>query len=116
MEKNEFRVLIKHCFLIGKNTVQAQQWLNKCYSDSAPSKSTICWWYADFKRGRTDTNDAERSGRPNEAMTQENIKQVLKIVMRDRKMKVREIAEIMKLSIGSFHYFASTFGHEKAFF
>jgi len=38
MDKTEFRVLIKHCFLMGKNTVQAQQWLEKCYPDSAPSK------------------------------------------------------------------------------
>ena len=37
-----------------KNTVQAQQWLEKCYPDCAPSKTTICRWYADFKRGRTD--------------------------------------------------------------
>ena len=50
-------------------TVQAQQWLEKCYGDSAPSKTIICRWYADFKRGRTDTEDAERSDRPNEVVT-----------------------------------------------
>ena len=109
MDKNEFRVLIKHCYLIGKNTVQAQQCLEKCYPDCDPSKTTICRWYADFKRGRTDTNDAERSGRPNEAVTPENIKQVLKIVMDDRKMKVREIAKMVKISTGS----ASTILNEK---
>ena len=86
---------------MGENTVQAQQWLDKCYPDSAPSKKTICRWYADFKRGRTDTNDAERSGAPNEAVTPENIKQVLKIVMDDRKLKVREIAKVVNISTGS---------------
>ena len=101
MDKNEFRVLIKHCYLMGKNTVQAQQWLEKCYPDCAPSKTTICRWYADFKRGCTDTNDAERSGRPNEAVTPENIKKVLKIVMDDRKLKVREIAKIVNISTRS---------------
>ena len=65
--------------------------------------------YADFKRGRTDTNDAERSGRPNEAVTPENIKQVLKIVMDDRKLKVREIAKIVNISTAS----ASTILNEK---
>lgn len=50
MEKSEFRVLIKHCFLMGKNTVQAKQWLDKCYSDSAPSRQMIEKWFADFKR------------------------------------------------------------------
>ena len=101
MDKNEFRVLIKHCYLIGKNIVQAQQWLEKCYADCALLKTTIFRWYADFKRGRTDTNDAERSGRPNEALTPENIKQVLKIVMDDRKLKVREIVKMVNISTGS---------------
>ena len=86
---------------MGKNIVQVQQWLEKCYPDCAPSKTTICRWYADFKRSRTDTNDAERSGRPNEAVTPENIKQVLKIVMDDRKLKVREIAKMVNISTGS---------------
>ena len=101
METSEFRVLIKHCFLMGKNTVQAKQWLDKCYSDSAPSTTTVKRWYADFKRGRTDTNDAERSGRPNSAVVPENIKKVHKIVLADRKLKLREIAEELKISEGS---------------
>ena len=48
-----------------KNTVQAKQWLDKCYSDSAPSETRIKKSYADFKCGCTGTNDTERSGRPN---------------------------------------------------
>ena len=31
-------------------------------------------WYTDFKRGRTDTNDAERSGHPNSAVVPEDTK------------------------------------------
>ena len=101
MEKSEFRVLIKHCFLMGKNTVQAKQWLDKCYSDSAPSKTTVKRWYADFKDGRTDTNDAERSGRPNSSVVPENTKRLHKLVLADRKLKLREIAEELKISEGS---------------
>lgn len=101
MEKQEFRVLIKHCFLVGKNTVEAKQWLDKHYSDSAPGKSTIKDWYNEFKRGRIDTKDAERSGRPKTAVTEESIKKIRKIVIADRKMKVREIVEASKLSYGS---------------
>ena len=29
----------------GKNIVQAKQWLNKCYSDSAPSETMVKRWY-----------------------------------------------------------------------
>ena len=35
---------------------------------------TIKRWFADFKRGRVDSNDAIHSGRPNEAVTPENNK------------------------------------------
>lgn len=101
MDEKEFRVLIKHCFLMGKNTVQAKQWLDKCYSDSAPSAATVKRWYADFKRGRADTNDGERSGRPNSAVVPENVKKVHKIILANRKSKLREIAEVLKISEGS---------------
>ena len=59
---------------MGKNIVQAKQWLDKCYSDYAPLKTTVKRWYVDFKHGRTDTNDAECSGRPNSAVVLENTK------------------------------------------
>ncbi|GAB1865702.1 Histonelysine Nmethyltransferase SETMARlike [Hydra vulgaris] [Camponotus japonicus] len=91
MDSKEFRVLIKHCFLMGKNTVQAKEWLDKRYSTSSPSYPTVKKWYAEFKCGRTCTDDAERSGRPNEAVTEENIKKVHRIVLNDRRVKVREL-------------------------
>ena len=53
---------------MGKNTVHAKQWLDNCYLDSALSETTVKRWYADFKRARTDTNDAEHSGYPNSAV------------------------------------------------
>ena len=42
-------MLIKHCFLMGKYTVEIKQWPNKHYGDSVPGKSTIIDWYAEFK-------------------------------------------------------------------
>ena len=78
--------------------MQAQQGLEKCYGDSAPSKTTICWWYAEFKRGRTDIEDAERSGRPNEVVTPKTIKKVQQIVFENRKLKLREIDDTLKIS------------------
>ena len=61
---------------MGKNTIQAKQWLDNCYSDSAPSETMVKRWYTDFKRGHTDTNNAEYSGRPNSAVVLENTKKL----------------------------------------
>lgn len=47
--------------------------------------------YKCFLCGCTDTNDAERSGRPNEAKPPENVKEVLKILIDNSKVEVLEI-------------------------
>ena len=86
---------------MGENIVDAKQWIDKRYGDSAPGKSTITDWYAEFKRGRTNTDDAERSGRRKSAVIPENITKVHKIVLSDRKLKLREIVDTLKISSGS---------------
>ncbi|GFV56451.1 hypothetical protein TNCV_4203751 [Trichonephila clavipes] len=98
MGENEFRVLIKRCFLMGRNFVQEKQWLDKF---SAPSQTSVKRWYADLKRGLPDTSHTERSGCPNSAVVPEIIKKVYEIVLADRKFKMCEIAENLKVSEGN---------------
>ena len=82
---------------MGKNTVEAKQWLDQRYGDSAPGESMIIDWYAEFKRGCTNTDDAERSGCPISAVVSENITKVHRIVLGDRKLKFLEIADTLKI-------------------
>ncbi|KAL7723352.1 hypothetical protein ACLKA6_012007 [Drosophila palustris] len=70
-------------------------------STTPTCKSTICDWYSNFKRGRTSTEDSKRSGRPKEVIIPEIIRQVRQIVLTDRRVKVREIAETVGISTGS---------------
>ena len=58
-------------------------------------------WFAYFERGHTNTDDAERSGRPNSAVVPENIQKVHKMVLDDHKLKLREITDTFKISEGS---------------
>lgn len=97
-------MLIRYCFLKGKNAVEAKSWLDEEFPGSAPGKSTIIDWYAKFKRGEMSTEDGERSGRPKETVTDENIKKVQKIILNDRKMKLIEIADIVKISSERVHH------------
>ena len=116
MDKKEFPVLIKHCFSMKKNTIEVKQWLDQHYGDSAPEKSTIIGWYAKFKRGRTNTDDVERSGRLKSAVVQENIIKVHKIVLGDSKSKLHEIADTLKISGGSVYIiWHNTLGMRKLF-
>ncbi|KAF7277592.1 hypothetical protein GWI33_004893 [Rhynchophorus ferrugineus] len=94
MDKKELRVLLKYCFLKGKNTVEAKTWFDAEFPDTAPGKSTIKDLYAKFKRGEMSAEDDERSGRPKEVVTDENYKMILN----DRKLKLNEVADTLKIS------------------
>ena len=83
------------------NTVKVKQWLDKRYGDSASGKSKIIVWYAELKRFRTNTDDAERSCRPKSVVIPKNITKVHKIVLGNHKLKLREIADTLKISEGS---------------
>ena len=82
---------------MGKNTVQAKQWLDKCYLDSASSER------GDMLTLKTviQTNDAEHSGHLNSTVVPENIKKLHKFVLANCKLKLHEIAEELKISEGS---------------
>ncbi|KAF7280493.1 hypothetical protein GWI33_005832 [Rhynchophorus ferrugineus] len=104
MNKNEFSVLVKYCFLKGKNSVEVKTWLHAEFPDTAPGKSTIKDWYAKFRRGEISTEDGERSGRPKVVVTGENIKKVHKMILNNRKLKLNEIADTLKISTGGVHH------------
>jgi len=70
----------------------------KVYGDSFPSFTTIKKWAAEFKCGRTSLEDDPREGRPKSATTPKIIEQVHDMVLDDRRMKVREIAETIGIS------------------
>ncbi|EGI58468.1 FLJ37770-like protein, partial [Acromyrmex echinatior] len=65
---------------------------------SAPSRTTVYRWFSEFKMGCTSTEDTPRSGRPKEATNAEIAKQVHRIVLSDRKMKLRELTEAVGIS------------------
>lgn len=61
MNTSEFRVLAKHCFLIGRNIDQTKEWLDQKYSESAPAYSTIEGWFVDFHRDHTPNTRSKRA-------------------------------------------------------
>lgn len=98
IEKIEYRAVLKYWFLKGNTPTQIKDELDSVYGDSSPSFTTVKFWAAEFKRGRKSFGDDERSGRPKTVTTDDNIAKVLQMVLDDRRIKVREIAEAMKMS------------------
>jgi len=70
----------------------------KVYGDSSPSFSTVKKWAAKFKRGRTSLEDDPREERPKSATTPEIIELLHDMLLDDRRMEVREIAETIGIS------------------
>ena len=61
------------------------------------------WTEPTFSVGREDVNDEERAGHPSTSTTDEKIDKVNKIVLANRRITVREVAEGLNISIGSCH-------------
>ena len=58
-----------------------------------------------FFEGREDVNDEERAGRPSMSRTDENIDAVKKIVLVNRGITVREVAEDLSIWLVSFDFY-----------
>ena len=58
-----------------------------------PSYATVKNWVAQFKRGEFSTRDAPRPGRPKTLTTSEIIDQIHELILEDRRISVKSIAE-----------------------
>ncbi|UYV65634.1 hypothetical protein LAZ67_3004916 [Cordylochernes scorpioides] len=56
-----------------------------------------------FSEGREDVNDEKRAGHPSTSTTDEKINEVEKMILANRRITVREVAEDLNISIGSCH-------------
>ena len=98
MEKEQYRSVIRFLFLDGKTCEEIKIKLHAVYKDDAPSMTTIRFWFNEFKRGRTSIFDEKRPGRPIEVTTEDMVNKIHDIVLADRRVKIREIANIVKIS------------------
>ena len=54
-----------------------------------------------LRKGEEDVNDAARPGRPSTSTTDENIKAVKKMILDNRRIIIREVADDVVISFGS---------------
>jgi len=96
--------VIKYLNLKGLSPNEIAADMKVVIGDDAPSCATIYRWVAEFKRGRESIEDARRSGRRVETCTEENVQRVNDMLMTDRSLTVRYVAECMKLSHSTTHH------------
>lgn len=101
MEKEQYRAVIRFLFLEGKTVEEIKVKLDAVYRDHTPSMTTVRYWFNEFKRGRTSIFDEQRPGRPTDVATDEIVGKVHDIIFADRRTKVREVAEAVRVSYGT---------------
>ncbi|UYV64514.1 hypothetical protein LAZ67_3001065 [Cordylochernes scorpioides] len=97
------RTCIKFCVKNEIKCANAFRMLTVAYGEATLDRSNVYRWYKMFSEGREDVNDEERAGRPSTSTTDEKNNEVEKMILANRRITVREVAEYLNISIGSCH-------------
>ena len=89
---------VKVFFLQGKTPMEIHTILIETLGEHAPSYATVKNWVAQFKRGDFSTCDAPRPGRPKTVTTPEIIDQIHELILEDRRISAKSIAEQLGIS------------------
>ena len=85
-------------FLQGKALKKIHAILKETLGDHAPSYATIKNWMVHFKRGDFSTCDAPCPGRPKTVTTPEIMNQIHELILEDRRISAKSIAEQLGIS------------------
>ena len=94
-------ICIKFCVKNGIKCSKTLEMLKVAYGECTVSQKSVYKWYKLFTEGREEVNDDARLGRPRTSTTNENTEAVMKIVMKNRRITIREVAEDVGISVGS---------------
>jgi len=85
-------------FLQGKASKEIHAILIATLGERAPSYATVKNWVAQFKRGDFSTCDTPRPGRPKTVTTPDIIDQIHELILEDRRISTKSIAEQLGIS------------------
>jgi len=94
----KMRAFIKFFFLQGKAPKEIHALLIETLGEHAPSYATVKNWVAQFKCGDFTTCDAPRLGDPKIVTTPEIIDQTHELILEDRRILAKSIAEQLGIS------------------
>ena len=75
--------------------------LTVVFGESTMSRTQVQLQYNRFEEGREDVNDDVRPGQTRMSTTDENIEVVMKMILDNRRMTIREVAGDVGICFGS---------------
>ncbi|EFN89083.1 Putative uncharacterized protein FLJ37770, partial [Harpegnathos saltator] len=88
------RVCLKFCVKNGIKCSEAFKMLKEAFGDDTDmSQPRVYEWYKRFQEDREDIEDDARSGRPSTSTNDEHVEKVKEIVLANRRITIRKVAE-----------------------
>ena len=103
MENFEQRYCIKFCQQLGDTQAETIRKMQQAFGDNSMSISRLREGFIRLKNDCTSVDSEPRSGRPSTCLNENVVQQVQTLVLRDRRITVREITNEIGISIGSVH-------------
>jgi hypothetical protein len=102
-ERVEQWYCIKFCQKLRDSKVETIQKIQQDFGDDALSATQIKEWFNRFKDDRTLADSDQCSGRPSRSWNANVIENVCSMILEDRRLTIREIADEAGISTGSAH-------------
>ena len=94
-------VCVKFCFKLGKTATETWKMLQPAFGEECMNRTQCFEWYSRFKTGRTSIDEDSRSGQPSTSTDDVHIDAVRHLILQNRHLTIREIAEDVGISFGS---------------
>ena len=75
--------------------------LKKCFGESTLSRTQVFEWHKAFSEGHEVIENLPDASRPPTSVNDDNIEKMKKIVLENRRVGIREVAEALNISCGS---------------
>ena len=100
-ENIQQRSSIKFCVKNDISAAETLRMLQKAFGEQAMSKTQAYEWHKMFKEGREGVEDEPHQRRPRTSTDEQHVAKIKELVLQNRRLTTRELADIIGISNGS---------------